>query len=200
MSGDDSKRFYKVVFVLGAAVERNKSDEFVIATLDRGLPQLAEWRIDAAKRLYKLGMVDKFITVGGEEKTLTGEKIYRPEVMRNLMTCGQGSIPRNKVEFLHDDIGSTRGNIKEINNYIRSFHLTEQDCAFLTNYYHIPRSMLFFEEAGMLLRPLAAESFLLGRVQEILAGYEYISGSGFVARLVSELSGMYDLEMGRYKI
>jgi len=179
------KNHYKVVFILGAAIEKDANGNFVMAKSDIGGPLLGEWRLRAAQKLWKMEMVDKFVIVSHIQKNLN---VWRCEVMRDILVKKYEMDPSVLVARRQKE-DSTDGNAKEILEYLEEKSVKMEDCAFLTNFYHIPRACIILQEKNLILKPIAAESFFVDEEVEIRKDYGQIELT-FFDRLIKELKGM----------
>ena len=72
--------------------------------------------------------------------------------------------------------------------------LNPTDCAFMTNFYHIPRALIDADAAGLVIRTIAAESFFVEDEEALKKDYLDLS-----PRFLSEIKGMRDKELGNYQ-
>lgn len=189
-------KHYKRVFILGADVEKDHNGNYVMAENDKkGYPLLSEWRLMAAKRLWEERMVDKFVIVSYFQ-LIEEKEIWRCDVMKNILKDKYG-IPENVIEVRKQSEKATIGNGIEIKRYLFDWSIKKEECAFLTNFYHIPRAVVLFHEINLFLRPLAAESFFIGEELKIREDYGKTKFD-FFDTLISELRGMKAKEFGSY--
>lgn len=195
MKGPKKKMHYKIVFMLGAAIVK-ENGKFVLAKSDAGGPLLSEWRLMAAKKILKEKIADKIVIVSWKE-IIDGEEIWRCEVMKDILT-NKYKINSRLVDAIRQSEGKTIGNAIAISQYLRKKRIRLCECAFLTNFYHIPRTIIEFNNIDLSLRPLAAESFFVSDEASIRKDYGQTEFT-FFDRLIKEMRGMKDWEFGTHK-
>jgi hypothetical protein len=188
-----SKKHYKIVFVLGVDVTKDGNGNFILAEKDEGGPLLSEWRLKAVQKLWEEKIVDRFVIVSYKQEEL-GE-IWRSEVMKKIL-IEKYKLPEDIIETRRQSEKATRGNAIEIKRYLFDYSIKSNECAFLTNFYHIPRTVVIFQELNLFLRPLAAESFFVSNESDIRKDYGQTEFS-FFDRLIKEMKGMKKEESGR---
>lgn len=189
------QQHYKIVFVLGADVEKDSKGNLVLAKVDKSnLPLYSEWRLRAVQWLWQKKLADKCVIVGGKEGRYPAENILRPQVMKDLLidTCG---VPESLL-VAQESEPNTTGNMVAIECYLKENAIDAKECAFLTNFYHIPRALVYLHDIGLFLRPLAAESFFIEKEPEIRRDYGQAEFD-FHDRLIAELKGMLSKEVGK---
>lgn len=198
------KKYYQVVFVLGSEIERREPEQkWVPAEVDkRGRALGGEWRVRAAAQLIQEQQTNKIVFVGGAAVKETGNPdtdLLRPTVMRDCLINDYQVVPE-KV-YSEKTPPSTAGNVLGVYHYIaRHPELHVEGCAFLTNFYHIPRAMRFFQHYGLNLKPIIAESLFAKNPEELKKIKEFYVSSEMWERIQSELEGAYDWEVGNYTI
>lgn len=169
------------VFVLAAEMVR-QGEEWTFLPQDRYGFLHGEVRIEAANILSRQGMVEELIVVGGPTK----DGVSKVDLMAKLI---EGKVTRL------ESIASTGGNIGAIKRHVRG-----ENNGILTQFYHLTRTWKLLAENGLLLVPICAEAVLLAdnpdRVEEIRRWY---SDKSMVHRIIMEISGLSDLEAGRYR-
>ncbi len=151
-----------------------------------------ELRIKAAAEVFKLGVVEKIVCVGGNIK---GSNIPKGKVMRNYL-IRYHRLPKEKVEFYLSE-PHTQGNTNIINNYIKKQKISPGECAFLTNFYHIPRAIKDFQKQRISIAPIPAESVLIAEERKKIE--KFYSSKSMLKRVISEIKGIWDKERGVYK-
>lgn len=195
---DSSKpKHYKRVFLLSAKIKKGINGGFVLAEADKGGPFVSKWRLQAAKKILDLAITDRLVIVGAKEDDIADQEVWRPEVMRGLLVEHYG-VSADAIEVRKQAVKGTRGNVIEIQGYLAENKLVAGECAFLTNFYHIPRAATFFLEYGLALRPIAAECFLVDEEAEAIKKDYGMNNSEFSVRLVKELKGLRAFEFGEY--
>lgn len=187
-----NKNHYKVVFVLGADVDKDKNDKYILAEEDSGGPLLSEWRLLAVKKLYEEKMVDEFVIVSYFQ-CFDNEKVWRCEVMKNILIENY-QIPEKIIKIRKQSEKASVGNGIEIKRFLSDYSIKKEDCAFLTNFYHIPRTTALFQKIDLFLRPIAAESFFVDKEMDIRKDYGQTKLT-FYDRLIKELTGMQAEEL-----
>jgi hypothetical protein len=143
-----------------------------------------EIRVEAIKILRKQEKVKEIIVVGGP----TEDGASKAKLMADRI--GGKVIPLESIR-------STRGNIESIKNYLKGNNGRN---GFLTNFYHIPRTLRLVAENGLDLIPICAEAVLLADnpcwINKIKEWYQH---SSMLKRIVSEIQGLSFLEDGKYR-
>jgi len=180
-------RIYKHVFLLAADVTK-VADSYQLATEDRNGVLLADWRLKACKKLVDQNLAEKIVVVGWHDEE--DEVISRSTVIRDLLIGEYGLNPQ-VLEVIEQKEDGTFGNIRAIVKYMTEENLSAEDCAFLTNFYHVPRAVrLFANEHASLITPLVAESFVPEEFTNIKNAY---LSESFSKRLESELKKLGEI-------
>lgn len=172
---------YDQVFVLAAEMVR-QGEEWTFLSQDRHGFLHGEVRIEAVNMLLRQGMVEELIVVGGPTK----DEVSKVDLMAELI---EGKVTRL------ESIASTGGNVGAIKRHVRG-----ENNGILTQFYHLPRTWRLLAENGLSLVPICAEAVLLAdnpnRIEEIRRWY---SDEAMVLRMIMEITGLSDLEAGRYR-
>lgn len=128
--------------------------------------------------------VKEIIVVGGP----TEDGVSKAKLMADRI--GRKAIPLESIR-------STRGNIEAIKNYLGGDNGRN---GFLTNFYHIPRTLRLVAENGLNLIPICAEAVLLTDnprwANKIKEWYHHPS---MLKRVLREIQGLSFLEDGKYR-
>lgn len=191
------KRHYKIVFVLAAAVKKDSDGNFVLAERDKSGPLLGEWRLKAVQKILEEKMADKIVIVGYKEK-IGEEGVWRCEVMRDIL-MEKYNIKPELVYALQQKENATTGNVRAIIEYLKENEISSRECAFLTNFYHIPRAIVEFDNENFFLRPLIAELFFVPEQSNVIQNDYGKTEFAFFDRLIKEMNGIKDWEFGTHK-
>lgn len=172
-----------------------------------------EFRFKAVKKLFQDGLCSEFVLVGGEVETMNGgikskfigsdgKTVEKAEVMRYSLV-NDYQIPGNNFPAVLKSISNTRGNAEAVLRYFKENNVTNfDDIGVLTSFYHLPRSIKIFKEAGLSLMPICAESVVYDQEFDLIR--EFYQKEGFsrilseVEDTDSEIKGMGDQEKGSY--
>jgi hypothetical protein len=161
-------------------------------------------RLDGFAAVLTSGFCEKLIVVGGLEGRYPGEAIGRATAIRRMLLDDFGLEPERVEALLSTP--NTEGNIHTIKDYLRERKMTPEECALVSNHYHLPRAhvelvasglplQLFPAEALWLLRSATAEERRVRKGQLIVA-----FGEGPLAeRVVEEVNGIADKIVGAYE-
>jgi hypothetical protein len=174
----------RTVFLLSAAVQ-NKGEGYELAEMDAGGILLGEWRLEACKQLISKNPELNVVIVGWHDEL--DPTVSRATVMHDLL-IGHYDVDPARLETITQEEDGTQGNMKAIARYLSEGKVGPEECALLTNFYHLPRVMrLLAEQGGLLITPIAAESLLVHRQEEIRVAY---SSEAFSGRLMNELNSL----------
>lgn len=204
-------QFEPLPFVCGLAFDIEKDIEqgkkttsgFVPARIDLGGGEelFADLRLEGFAALLELDFAKKLIIFGGDERRYKGERV---KVENKLVPLNRAwaitqmlehdfGIPAERLGFFASR-SNTLGNIEAIKRQVR-----RKKSVVVTNHYHIPRTDIDLEAAGLNLRCRSAEAFLLldGRLsKEVLA--ERLGGGPLADRMVIEINGMMEKMRGTF--
>jgi len=192
------RKEYQAIFVLAADIEKTDSGEFKFIEKDNKNRALhGELRFKAAERLFQDGRVQRLVMIGGPQKGGTANGVQKVEIMKRYL-IEKYNIPPAVIDTKISE-SSTAGNAIAIYEYFSThpdFH--PRGCAFLTNFYHIPRAIRIFNEYGLMLRSIAAESILFEGQEEQKDILEKYRQEAMINRIESEINGLKDWEQGTY--
>lgn len=119
-------------------------------------------RLEGFAALMKLGFTKNLVIVGGNETRYEGET---PAVNRATAICemliNDYGIEENSISFISSE-PNTAGNVAAIKKMIELEKLDYQQCAIVSNFYHLPRAIAYltFEKMPIAAYPAEAFSFL----------------------------------------
>lgn len=197
------RKKYQVIFVLAADVEKKEGqNSYFFPEIDKkGLSMLGELRLKAAAKLFHDKAAERLVMVGGPQKIISGkseEEIQKVKIMRERLVSYYKVEPKWIDEKQSE--ASTIGNAVAIKEYLSEHEIRPKSCAFLTNFFHIPRTFkIFADECDLYLNPIAAEAILFGIEEERKKILKIYSSPAMYARLGCELNGLLDWENGTYE-
>lgn len=166
----------------------------------------------AVKKIFNNGVCSDFILVGGEVETIKngerakfigsdGKTLPKAEIVHYSLV-NHYRVPGKSLTMLQSD-SNTLGNAKEVARYFREKNIKKfEKIGILTSFYHLPRAMKIFKEAGLALIPICAESIVYDEEFDLIK--DYYKKEGFSRILAStrnvnsEIKGMGDQEKGSY--
>lgn len=185
-----------LAFDIEKDIEQGKktASGFVPARIDLGGGEelFADLRLEGFAALLQLGFAKKLIIFGGDERRYREPVINRAWAITQMLEHDFG-IPAERLGFFASR-SNTLGNIEAIKRQVGN-----KRSVVVTNHYHIPRTDMDLEAAGLNLRCRSAEAFLLldERVsKEVLA--ERLGSGPLADRMVIEINGMMEKIRGTF--
>lgn len=195
------------VIVLGAFMQKG-SHGWKIPTYiesDPGKIVGGHSRAIAVKQLFDEKCASTFIITGGLQKDSTGD-VSRAETLAKLIT-ERYKVPEEHVVAI-TTVGNTLGNLNDTILYLEDHKeiYKKRRIGVLSNEWHIPRSMIFFEnnpyfsENGIELFEISAEDVLTRRSEKYARWIEKVRGSGAMhIRIQMEAQGIEAYFAGNYQ-
>ena len=185
-----------LAFDIEKDIEQGKktASGFVPARIDLGGGEelFADLRLEGFAALLQLGFAKKLIIFGGDERRYREPVINRAWAITQMLEHDFG-IPAERLGFFASR-SNTLGNIEAIKRQVGN-----KRSVVVTNHYHIPRTDMDLEAAGLNLRCRSAEAFLLldERVsKEVLV--ERLGSGPLADRMVIEINGMMEKIRGTF--
>ncbi len=206
---ETDRTLFDVVVVLGGNIRRTKDGRWKTTSYKEGKEKSigAHARTIAAAELYKLGEAKKFILSTGKTITLQGTNIPDPQtpseasiMKEELVRYG---IPEENI-ILEEKSTTTLTNAQEVAKILREHHEFKK-VGILTSFWHLERSMVFFESQrldldGKMLIPLDADQIIAEKSARHAKLVEEMANSDTIdKRIDAEVNGIKLFKEGKYQ-
>ncbi len=193
----------KTVFGLGFDIEKSAETKsgFRPAQEDFGTQKalFGDLRLEGYAALLRLGFAEELVVIGSPEHRYEHEDNVpnRAVVIRHMLINDYGIQP-SRIRTLPSE-SSTWDNLTVLEKIYRASDMKQEQCAVVTNHYHIPRVQIDLLNLGMPLLTIPAEVFiLLEKPERREKLYNELGGCSLADRVIQELSGIADKIAGQY--
>lgn len=196
--------FFGLAFDIEKTIERKSGFRPAEYDLSSHKKLFGDLRLDGFSSMLESGFAERLIVIGGIERRYPNESVGRAWVIRKMLIEDLG-ISSERIDAV-SSAPNTGGNIETIGLILRERCLEPQECAIVSNHYHLPRIQFDLRANKLLIATYPAEAFQLlnckspeertARKSELIERL----GSGHLAeRLAEEINGIADKLIGSYR-
>lgn len=182
--------------------DSEKKSGFIPAPKDLGAGKelFGDLRLKGFAALLRIGFTKRLVIVGGNEGRYKNEipVINRAWAIREMLIHDFDVNPDQVFSVASNS--NTGGNIAAIEAWIKEKMLKMNDCAIVSNHYHLPRVIIDLFLKGLIIPTYSAEAFSLVQDEACKNSLICNLGSGGLAeRMVEEMQGIAHKLKGTYK-